>query len=64
MSSVLDRFLKYVQIPTQAAHGKDSVPSTPGQMTLAVELGKELQALGFPTIVDEHAYVTATSCQH
>ena len=48
MSSVLDRFLKYVQIPTQAAHGKDTVPSTPGQMTLAVELGKELRAWAFP----------------
>ena len=60
MSSVLDRFLKYVQIPTQAAHGKDTVPSTPGQMTLAVELGKELRALGLSDVtVDEHAYVTA-----
>jgi len=61
MPSVLDRFLKYVQIPSQAAPGKDVVPSTPGQMTLAVEIGKELQALGLSDVtVDEHAYVTAT----
>ncbi len=61
MSSVLERFLKYVQIPSQAAPGKDVIPSTPGQMTLAVEIGKELRALGLSdVIVDEHAYVTAT----
>jgi len=61
MPSVLDRFLKYVRIPTQAASGRDTVPSTPGQMTLALELVKELRTLGLSdAAADEHAYVTAT----
>ena len=61
LPSVLRRFLKYVQIPSQSALGQDSVPSTPGQMTLALELGRELKALGLvDVVVDDHAYVTAT----
>jgi len=61
MPSVLDRFLKYIQIPSQAAHDAGKVPSTPGQTTLARELGDELNALGLAdVVVDEHAYVTAT----
>jgi len=61
MPSVLDRFLEYVQISTQAASGKDVVPSTPGQMIPALKLGEELRAPGLSgVIVDEHAYVTAT----
>ena len=61
MPSVLDRFLKYIRIPSQAAHDAGKVPSTPGQMTLARELGEELKSLGLAdVVVDEHAYVTAT----
>lgn len=60
MSSVVDRFLKYIQIPTQAGHGTNEVPSTPGQMVLARELGEELKSLGLSdVVVDDHAYVTA-----
>ena len=61
MSSVLDRFVKYVQIPTQADSGTAEVPSTPGQMTLARELMEELKAIGLrDAAVDERAYVTAS----
>ena len=61
MSSVLDRFVKYVQIPTQADSGVAEVPSTPGQMTLARELMEELKAIGLrDAAVDERAYVTAS----
>ena len=61
MSSVLQRFLKYIRIPTQAANGKDAVPSTPGQMVLARLLGEELKAMGLPDVaVDAHGYVTAS----
>jgi tripeptide aminopeptidase len=61
MSSVLDRFVKYVQIPTQADSGTAEVPSTPGQMTLARELVEELKAIGLKdAAVDERAYVTAS----
>lgn len=60
MSSVLDRFIKYIQIPSQALPGTGKVPSTPGQMTLARELGEELKQLGLSSVeVDEHAYVIA-----
>ena len=61
MPSVLDRFLKYIKIPSQAAHDASNVPSTPGQMALARELGEELKVLGLADVlVDERAYVTAT----
>lgn len=61
MSSVLERFVKYVQIPTQADSGSTEVPSTPGQMTLARELMEELKAIGLrDAAVDERAYVTAS----
>ncbi len=61
MSSVLERFVKYVQIPTQADSGSTEVPSTPGQMTLARELVEELKAIGLrDAAVDERAYVTAS----
>ncbi|MEA4881697.1 MAG: peptidase T [Synergistaceae bacterium] len=60
MSSVLDRFIRYIQIPSQALPGTEKVPSTPGQMTLAQLLGEELKQLGLDAVeVDEHAYVTA-----
>lgn len=60
MSTVLDKFLRYIQIPTQADRDADTVPSTPGQMTLAKLLGRELEAMGMADVcVDEHAYVTA-----
>ena len=49
MSSVLDRFVKYVQIPTQADSGTAEVPQHTGQMTLARELVEELKAIGLRT---------------
>ena len=37
------------------------MPSTPGQLVLAEEMGAELRALGLKDVeVTEHAYVTAT----
>ncbi|NLK19854.1 MAG: peptidase T, partial [Synergistaceae bacterium] len=61
MSTVLEKFLRYVKIPTQSAQGAETVPSAPGQMTLAKLLGRELEAMGMADVrVDEHAYVTAT----
>jgi tripeptide aminopeptidase len=44
--SVVDRFLRYVRITTEARDGSDDVPSTPGQWDLARLLSRELQALG------------------
>jgi tripeptide aminopeptidase len=61
MYPVLDRFLKYVTYDTQSVDGSETVPSTPGQLLLAKDLGDELRALGLAKVeTDEHAYVTAT----
>jgi tripeptide aminopeptidase len=44
--SVVDRFLRYVRIDTQSREGAETVPSTPGQWTLARLLRDELVSLG------------------
>ena len=59
--SVLDRFLRYVQVDTQAREGADTYPSTPGQLILLNMLVAELRALGLAdAAIDAHGYVTAT----
>ncbi|MEG1823483.1 MAG: peptidase T [Cloacibacillus sp.] len=44
--TVLDRFLKYVKIDTEAAYAQANVPSTEKQKDLAVVLASELKELG------------------
>ncbi len=44
--SAVDRFLRYVRVDTQSREGESTVPSTPGQWTLARQLVRELQDLG------------------
>jgi tripeptide aminopeptidase len=59
--SVLDRFLRYVQVDTQAREGADTYPSTPGQLILLNMLVAELRALGLAdAAIDAHGYVMAT----
>lgn len=59
-TAILDRFLRYVAVGTQADPNAGVVPSSPGQMDLARMLEKELNELGLENVrVDEHAYVTA-----
>ena len=61
MTSVLDRFLKYVAYDTQSREGAESYPSTPGQLVLLGDLVKELHAIGVADAsMDEHGYVMAT----
>lgn len=61
MTSVLDRFLKYVVYDTQSKEGAESYPSTPGQLVLLRDLATELQAIGLgDAAIDEHGYVMAT----
>ncbi len=61
MSSVLDRFLRYVTYDTQSDETSDTYPSTPGQLVLLRDLAAELQALGLAdAAVDRFGYVTAT----
>ena len=61
MTTVLDRFLKYVAYDTQSREGAEVYPSTPGQLVLLGDLVKELLAIGVTdAAIDEHGYVTAT----
>jgi tripeptide aminopeptidase len=61
MTSVLERFLRYVQIDTQSDPNSTSFPSTARQRNLSVLLAAELQELGVSDAhVDEHGYVYAT----
>ena len=39
MYSTLERFLKYVTYDTQSVQDAPTVPSTPGQLVLAEEMG-------------------------
>ncbi|MCI8485356.1 MAG: peptidase T [Lachnospiraceae bacterium] len=55
---VEERFLKYVSYWTASEDGKDVIPSTKRQFSLADELAKELQELGLEKVKrDEHCYV-------
>ena len=57
---LVDRFLRYVSIPSQRKAGSAIVPSTPGQTELAKQLKQELIALNMQDVyLDEHSIVTA-----
>ena len=61
MTTVLDRFLKYVTYDTQSREGAEVYPSTPGQLALLGDLVKELLAIGVTdAAIDEHGYVMGT----
>ncbi|HEV7348634.1 peptidase T [Telluribacter sp.] len=61
MSTVLERFLKYVTIDTQSDPHSTSFPSTEKQRNLSQLLVAELQELGVEDAhLDEHGYVYAT----
>ncbi|MET0439015.1 MAG: peptidase T [Devosia sp.] len=59
--TVLDRFLRYVQIDTQSDPASPTQPSTEKQKTLSRLLVSELQAIGFADAeMDSNGYVYAT----
>jgi tripeptide aminopeptidase len=59
--TLLDRFLRYVRIDTQADEKSTAYPSTPGQLVLGNLLRDELRAMGYADAVqDEHGIVFAT----
>ena len=61
MSSVKERFLRYVKVDTQSADNVPQVPSTDKQFTLAKMLMEELTGLGArDVILTGHCYVMAT----
>ncbi len=58
MSSVKERFLRYVQVETTSCEANECCPSTPGQMVLAEMLVREMKEMGIADArVDEHGYV-------
>jgi tripeptide aminopeptidase len=61
MDTLLDRFLRYVRIDTQAVEQTTAYPSSPGQLTLGRMLVGELRDLGLRDAEqDEHGIVMAT----
>ncbi len=61
MDNLLERFLKYVQIDTEADANTGLTPSTPGQMVFARQLIEELKSIGLSDVdLDENGYVMAT----
>jgi tripeptide aminopeptidase len=59
--TLLDRFLRYVRIDTQADEKSKTYPSSPGQLVLGKMLRDELLAMGIKDAVqDEHGLVFAT----
>lgn len=60
-SSLLDRFLRYVKVDTQADDRSPSCPSTPGQLVLQETLRRELVELGASDVtLTRYGYVLAT----
>jgi tripeptide aminopeptidase len=58
---VLERFLRYVRIDTQARRDRERSPSTPGQLDLSRMLVDELRAAGLTDAeLDDNGYVIAT----
>src|SRR5437868_5475472 len=59
--SVLERFLRYVQVDTRADDASTACPTTPGQLVLQRQLADELRGLGLADVeVDGNGYLTAT----
>ena len=58
MSSVKERFLRYVQVETTSCEANESCPSTPGQRVLAEMLAREMREMGIADArVDGNGYV-------
>ena len=61
MTTVLDRFLRYVRYDTQSDEQSQIFPSTDTQLVLLRDLAEELRTLGVAdAAVDDHGYVMAT----
>lgn len=62
MTSLLDRFCRYVRIDTQANESAGMYPSSPGQLELGRMLAEELRAMGAADVdMDGHGIVMATA---
>ena len=58
MSSVKERFLRYIQVETTSCEANECCPSTPGQKVLGEMLVSEMREMGMKdAFMDEHGYV-------
>ena len=60
MEKILDRFLRYVSVDTQADPESTSQPSAAKELNLLKMLRDELEAMGIETTLDEYGYVMAS----
>lgn len=60
MEKILDRFLRYIAIDTQADPNSESQPSAAKELNLSRLLYDELTAMGVQAELDEYGYVMAT----
>ena len=60
MEKILDRFLRYIAIDTQADPDSESQPSAAKELNLSRLLCDELTAMGVQAELDEYGYVMAT----
>ncbi len=59
--NIVERFLKYTSFDTQSSEAGTSTPSTPGQMTFAKYLKRELDDIGLDDVeLDDQGYLYAT----
>ena len=61
MQHIIDRFISYVTIDTEADPNSDTTPSTKKQFDLANKLVEELKTIGMQDVtIDKYGYVMAT----
>jgi len=61
MQTIIDRFIKYVQVDTQSDPNNPAFPSTEKQWNLAHLLVEELKAIGMQEVeLDKNCYIMAT----
>ena len=59
--TVLERFLRYVEVETTSCEENPGCPSTPGQKVLGEMLAEELRGMGIADgRMDGHGYVYGT----
>ena len=60
MTTLIERFLRYVSFDTQSEHTLATCPSTPGQTVFAKQLQQELMSLNLGDVkLDSNGYLTA-----
>ena len=60
MENLIDRFLRYVAVDTQADPESETQPSAAKELDLLKMLRNELQAMGVEAELDEYGYVMGT----